>query len=96
MNQYYIYILAKGRNSTFYVGVTNDLVRRVWEHKEKLAEGFTKKYDVDKLVYYEIHNSVEEAIKKEKLVKKWRRQIKMEVIERVNPEWNDLYFEIIK
>lgn len=93
-HNYYVYILAKGRNSTFYTGVTNDLIRRVWEHKEGIAESFTKKYRVNKLVYYECHNSVEAAISREKLIKKWRRSIKMEAIERMNPSWADLYYHL--
>lgn len=91
---YYVYILAKARNSTFYTGMTNDLKRRVYEHKEGLLEGFTKKYGVKNLVYYEFFHDVNEAIKKEKLIKKWRRSIKMEAIEKVNPDWNDLYYEL--
>jgi putative endonuclease len=90
-HHYYVYILAKARNSTFYTGVTNNLIRRVWEHKQGTAEGFTKKYGVHMLVYYEMHTSIEEAISREKLIKKWRRVIKMEAIERMNPEWKDLY-----
>lgn len=92
---YYVYILARARNSTFYTGVTNDLVRRVWEHKEGVADGFTKKYGIKTLVYYEVHDDVNEAIKKEKLIKKWRRSIKYQAIGRMNPEWKDLYETII-
>jgi putative endonuclease len=88
---YYVYILAKARNSTFYTGVTNNLIRRVWEHKEGLAEGFTKKYGVHMLVYYEIHTEIEGAITREKLIKKWSRSIKMQAIERMNPQWKDMY-----
>ena len=80
--QYYVYILAKGRNSTFYTGVTNDLIRRVWEHKQGLADGFTKKYGIKTLVYYEVFDDIEAAIWREKLIKKWRRAVKMEAIER--------------
>lgn len=93
-NQYYVYILATKRNGTFYTGVTNDLVRRVYEHKNGLAEGFTKKYGIKQLVYYEVFGDVELAIQREKLIKKWRRSIKMEAIERQNPEWRDLYDDI--
>ena len=88
---YYVYILARARNSTFYTGITNDLVRRVWEHKQGVADGFTKKYGIKMLVYYEVHEDVTEAIKKEKLIKKWRRSIKYQAIGCMNPEWKDLY-----
>ncbi len=93
---YYVYILAKARNSTFYVGVTRDLIRRVWEHKEGLADGFTKKYGIKMLVYYEIHESIESAIQREKSIKRWSRAIKIEAIQNMNPEWHDLYGSIIK
>lgn len=93
--QYYVYILAKARNSTFYTGVTNDLIRRVYEHKHGLADGFTKKYGIKTLVYYEIYESIESAIAKEKLIKKWRREIKCEAIESMNPDWRDLYDGLI-
>lgn len=88
---YYVYILTKSRNSTFYVGVTNNLIRRTHEHKQGVAEGFTKKYGIHRLVYYEIHDEIEHAIRREKLIKKWRRHIKMNAIESMNPEWEDLY-----
>jgi putative endonuclease len=96
MKQYFVYILASKRNGTLYIGVTNNLIRRVFEHKEKLVEGFTKKYNVHLLVYYEIHNSIIEAIKREKTLKKWYRKWKIELIEKDNPEWKDLYQELIK
>jgi putative endonuclease len=92
---YYVYIMARAKNSTLYVGVTNDLVRRVYEHKEGLVDGFTKKYSTKMLVYFEVHEDVNEAIKKEKLVKKWRRNIKYQAIGRMNPNWEDLYETII-
>jgi len=92
---YYVYILAKERNSTFYTGVTNDLVRRVYEHKQGLADGFTKKYGIKMLVYYEVHEDVNEAIAKEKLIKKWSRAIKYQAIARMNPTWKDLYEDIV-
>ncbi|MBU4311123.1 MAG: GIY-YIG nuclease family protein [Candidatus Omnitrophica bacterium] len=91
MKSYYVYILASKRNGTLYIGVTNDLVRRVYEHKEGLVEGFTKKYKVDRLVYFEETNDVESAITREKRLKKWNRQWKIELIEKENPEWKDLY-----
>jgi putative endonuclease len=91
---YYTYILAKERNSTFYTGVTNHLVRRVWEHKQGMADGFTKKYAIKQLVYFEVHDDIETAITREKLIKKWRRAIKIEAIERMNPQWKDLYDDI--
>lgn len=93
--RYYVYILAKGRNSTFYTGFTKkDLASRVSEHKNELAEGFTKKYDVKTLVYYEVFNNYESALFREKQLKKWRRESKMKLIESMNPDWNDLYEQI--
>lgn len=91
---FYVYILAKARNSTFYVGMTSGLVKRIWQHKEELAEGFTKKYGVKTLVYYEVFADAENAIKREKRLKKWNREWKMRVIEKMNPDWQDL-FEVI-
>ncbi len=96
MKQYYVYIMASQRNGTLYIGVTSDLVKRVYEHKEGLAEGFTKKYDVKHLVYYETTNDVESAIQRETQMKKWNRKWKLELIEKHNPEWKDLYEEIVK
>jgi putative endonuclease len=93
-HNYYVYILASKRNGTFYTGVTNDLLRRVYEHKEKLAEGFTKKHGVHMLVYYEHTSDINAALHREKLIKKWRRSIKMEAIERMNPDWRDLYYDL--
>lgn len=90
-NCYFVYILAAARNSTFYVGVTNNLPRRVWEHKNNVANGFTKKYKIHCLVYYETHADVQHALKREKSIKRWSRAMKMEAIERMNPEWDDLY-----
>ena len=91
---YYVYILAKKKRGTFYTGVTNDLVRRVWEHKEGVADGFTKKYGIKMLVYYEIADEIEAAIHREKIIKKWKRSFKYDAIEKMNPEWHDLYDEI--
>jgi len=86
-----VYILASKRNGTLYIGVTSDLVRRVWEHKNNLVDGFTQKYDIHRLVYYELHMDMEEAILREKRLKKWRRAWKIELIEEMNPEWLDLW-----
>ncbi|MEK7508774.1 MAG: GIY-YIG nuclease family protein [Patescibacteria group bacterium] len=88
--KYNVYILASKRNGTLYIGVTNDLDRRIGEHKSKIVEGFTKKYNVDKLVYCEEYNNIEDALKREKQLKKWNRKWKLELIEKLNPEWIDL------
>ena len=93
---YYVYILTRSRNSTFYVGVTNDLIRRVYEHKIGLADGFTKKYEIKKLVYYEYFDDIYNAISREKVIKKWKRRYKINIVESINPQWKDLYFELIK
>ena len=90
MNSYFVYILASKKNGTLYIGVTNNLVRRVIEHKEKLVKGFTYNYNVDKLVYYEVFESIELAIRREKAVKKWYRNWKIELIEQSNKNWEDL------
>ena len=95
MKQYYIYILASKKNGTLYIGVTNDLVRRISEHKNGINEGFTKKYNVKNLVYYETIGNINEAIKREKAMKKWLRKWKIDLIEKANPEWKDLFFELI-
>ena len=95
MNQYYVYILASKKNGTLYIGVTRDLVKRCYEHKHDLVEGFTKKYQVHTLVYYETHDSAIEAIVREKQIKKWNRNWKIRLIEEMNPDWRDLYDEII-
>jgi putative endonuclease len=94
--QYYVYILASKKNGTLYIGVTNDLVKRVYEHKNDLVEGFTKKYGVHQLVYFEQTNDVTSAITREKQIKKWRRQWKLELIEEKNPEWKDLFADLVK
>ena len=88
---YYVYILASKRNGTLYTGITSNLVKRVWEHKEKVIEGFTKKYNVDKLVYIEQFRDPENAIKREKRLKKYSRKWKLHLIEEDNPDWDDLY-----
>jgi putative endonuclease len=90
-NRFYVYILANRKHGAIYIGVTNDLIRRIYEHKEKLVPGFTKDYGVDKLVYYEIFDDPESAIAREKRLKRWRRNWKIELIERDNPNWDDLY-----
>jgi putative endonuclease len=92
---YYIYILASKRNGTLYIGVTSDLIKRVYQHKEGLCDGFTKKYNIDKLVYYETYNDIRNAIAKEKQLKKWNRKWKVELIEKENPCWKDLYSSLI-
>jgi len=91
---YYVYILASRRTGTLYVGVTNDLVRRVYEHKSDLVDGFTKRYGVHLLVYHENAGDVASAIQREKQIKKWNRAWKIKMIERMNPGWKDLYNEI--
>ena len=96
MNSYYIYILASKPKGVLYIGVTNDLIRRVWEHKNGLVEGFSKRYFIKKLVYFEESSSVESAIIREKRLKAWKRDWKIELIEKHNPDWKDLYAEIIK
>jgi putative endonuclease len=88
---YYVYILASRIGGTLYIGVTNDLVRRVFEHKSKVVDGFTQKYDVVKLVYFEQFDDPENAIKREKRLKKWNRAWKIRLIEEHNPNWEDLY-----
>jgi len=90
-----VYLLASRRNGTLYVGVTSDLVKRVWEHKEDLADGFTKRYGVHTLVWYELHESMEVAIRREKAIKGWKRRWKLELIEKHNPGWRDLYDEVL-
>jgi len=94
LKQYYVYIQASKRNGTLYIGVTGDLVKRVYEHKQNDVEGFTKQYKVHNLVYYETYGDVSEAILREKQMKKWNRQWKINLIEKHNPQWVDLYQEI--
>lgn len=93
---YWVYILASGVGGTLYVGVTNDLVRRVYEHREGLAVGFTRKYNVKRLVYFEPHESVLAAIQREKNIKHWPREWKIDLIVRDNPAWRDLYDDIVR
>jgi putative endonuclease len=88
---YYVYILASKIGGTLYIGVTNDLIRRIAEHKSKLVESFTEKYDVVRLVYFELFDDPENAIRREKRLKKWNRAWKVRLIEELNPNWDDLY-----
>ncbi|MFI4937722.1 MAG: GIY-YIG nuclease family protein [Candidatus Berkiellales bacterium] len=94
MNEYYVYLLTNKRNGTLYTGSTSDLVKRVWEHKNKVIEGFTAQYEVARLVYYEICDDINSAIERENQIKRWRRKWKLELIEKQNPHWVDLYQEI--
>ena len=91
---FWVYILASRVGGTLYIGVTSDLVRRVYEHREKAADGFTKKYDVDRLVYFERFDDAENAIRREKRLKAWNRAWKVRLIEESNPNWIDLYYQI--
>jgi putative endonuclease len=90
-----VYVLASKRNGTLYIGVTADLVKRAWEHREQLVEGFTRKYGVHNLVYYEMHEDMIGAITREKQIKRRRRAWKLRMIESMNPEWQDLWSEIV-
>lgn len=96
MSEHYVYILASKRNGTLYVGMAEGLGKRVVRHKDKRANQFAAKYDVDKLVYYEKHKSLEDAVKREKQLKKWRREWKVKLIEKQNPEWEDLFGDVIR
>jgi putative endonuclease len=91
MKQPCVYMLASQRNGTLYIGVTSDLIKRVWEHRQDFVEGFTRKYGVHDLVWYEQHEDRLAAIAKEKALKEWKRAWKLELIEKMNPEWKDLY-----
>jgi putative endonuclease len=95
MKQPCVYILASGWDGTLYVGVTSDLIKRVWEHKNDLIEGFTKQYRVHNLVWFEQHETMESAILREKAIKEWNRAWKIELIEESNPKWQDLYPELL-
>lgn len=92
MKDYYVYIMTN-ESKTLYIGVTNDILRRVYEHKNKLLDGFSKKYNISKLVYFEVFTSIEDAIKREKQLKNWHRQWKINLIESTNKEWKDLLIE---
>lgn len=93
---YWIYILASAPGGTLYVGVTNDLVRRVYEHREGRADGFTRKYNVKRLIYFEAHDTVMSAIQREKNIKHWPREWKIDLIVKDNPFWHDLYDDIVR
>jgi len=90
-----VYILASKRNGTLYIGVTSDLIKRIWEHKSNVVKGFTERYNVHQLVWYELHETMEAAIRKEKMLKNWKRSWKLELIESSNPDWQDLYESIV-
>jgi len=90
-----VYILASKRNGTLYIGVTSDLAKRVWQHKNDVVDGFTKRYSVHQLVWYELHETMESAIEREKTLKNWKRAWKLELIENSNPSWQDLYETIV-
>jgi len=94
--QFYVYLLTNKRNGTLYVGITSNLVQRVWQHKNNITKGFTEKYNISYLVYFEIHSSAENAISREKQIKKWKRAWKIKLIEEDNPQWIDLYDEICR
>ena len=95
MKNYYVYIIGNDR-PTLYIGVTNNLIRRVYEHKHGLVEGFTKKYGLRKLLYFEVFDQIDDAISREKQLKHWRREWKLNLIKKINPPMKDLYSEIIK
>ena len=90
-----VYILSSRRNGTLYIGVTSNLIQRVWQHRNDFVEGFTKRYGVHTLVWYEIHGTMDSAITREKVLKNWKRSWKIELIEKDNPTWRDLYSEIV-
>jgi putative endonuclease len=90
-----VYILASQRNGTLYVGVTSNIARRAWEHRSDVVDGFTQKHGVHRLVYVEVHDSMEQAILREKRIKRWRRAWKLDLIERANPQWRDLYDDLM-
>ena len=90
-----VYMLASKRNGTLYTGVTSNLLKRVWEHKNNLIESFTSKYGVHTLVWYELHDTMESAIQREKAIKNWKRAWKLRVIEKMNSNWNDLYSDLL-
>ena len=93
---YYTYILANKSRSSLYIGITSDVIKRIWQHKNGEADGFTKKYQIKDLVFYEVHQSPQDAIRREKQLKNWHREWKDNLIKETNPQWQDLYDEIIK
>ena len=93
--QFYVYLTASKRNGTLYLGMTSDLIGRIYQHKNKITKGFTSKYDVSLLVWYEVHESAMAAIEREKQLKNWKRRWKLELIEMMNADWHDLYDELI-
>ena len=95
LNSYYVYVLASRRNGTLYIGVTNDMLRRAAEHKSKQVPGFTRRHAVDILVWYDLHNDIATAIEREKQIKGWNRNWKIRLVEKMNPEWDDLYPHIL-
>ena len=95
MKQYYVYILANDRNGTLYIGVTSDLIKRIYEHRSDLVDGFTQEHQVHQLVYYEITDDINSAIAREKQLKSWNRKWKIDLIEKTNPQWEDLYQTIL-
>jgi len=95
-HQYFVYILTNGAYGTLHVGVTNDLVRRVWEHRNNVVKGFTETHALHRLVWYEVHGDIYEAITREKRIKKWHRDWKVNLIQSFNPDWDDLYDKIIQ
>ncbi len=90
-----VYLVASRRNGTWYVGVTSDLIKRVWQHKNQVVPGFTRRYSVHTLVWYEVHETMESAIRREKAIKGWKRAWKIELIEQANPAWHDLYADLL-
>ena len=92
---YFVYIMASQRHGTLYIGVTNNLIRRVYEHREKITPGFTSKYNVNRLVWFDQTDSIEAAIQHEKRLKHWQRAWKIEMIEKANPQWEDLYLSLL-
>ncbi|MBN1626038.1 MAG: GIY-YIG nuclease family protein [Deltaproteobacteria bacterium] len=95
IKQPYVYVLSNKRNGTLYIGVTSELAKRVWQHKNSVVEGFSKRYDLHHLVWYEPHENMESAITREKKMKKWNREWKVKLIEKMNPDWKDLYETIL-
>ncbi len=92
--QFFVYLIASKRNGTLYLGMTNELIRRVYEHKNKITKGFTDRYDVSQLVWFEVHSDATSAITREKQIKEWKREWKLNLIEKQNPHWRDLYDEL--